>query len=120
MNKDRTMGFIRKTFEGLVLISLLTGSAVAGSVYWYVDDEGVTHFAFSPEGSGSQSGQVEYQDIPDDSVVDNGNGTTTRVIDPAQFSGELRQHSDSSSHLKKHPDARPSGDKVIHEEDFEY
>ncbi|MBQ8706947.1 MAG: DUF4124 domain-containing protein [Succinivibrionaceae bacterium] len=60
--------------------------ASAGSVYWYVDDNGVTHFGSEPEDGGVSSGQMEYQEIPDDSIVTNPNGTTTTVINPSQFS----------------------------------
>ncbi len=65
---------------------LCSSCAMAGGeVYWYVDDNGVTHFASQEESTGGNSGNFSYEDIPDDSVVTNPNGTTTTVINSSQF-----------------------------------
>ena len=77
---------VRIATAALALGLFCSSMASAGSVYWYVDDNGVTHFGSEPEDGGVSSGQMEYQEIPDDSVVTNPNGTTTTVINPSRFS----------------------------------
>ncbi len=112
-------------FKGFSIVCIILGAslsatAFSGSLYWYVDDDGITHFASAPEGSGSQSGQMEYQDIPDDSVIDNGNGTTTRIIDASQFSNQQsrRLNNDNTLHQQNNLN-RNNTQKTYHEEDFE-
>lgn len=45
---------------------MLSSQAIAGTLYWYVDDEGVTHFDARPNlGSSDTSGQYDYDDLVD-------------------------------------------------------
>lgn len=72
-------------------------ATAGGEVYWYVDENGVTHFASQEESTGGNSGNFAYEDIPDDSVVTNPNGTTTTVINSSQFGDGTYRMPDSSS-----------------------
>ncbi|MCR4555170.1 MAG: hypothetical protein K5752_09730 [Succinivibrionaceae bacterium] len=54
---------LAKLFSGLTII-LLSSEVYAGTVYWYVDEEGITHFGPTPSGgTTSSSGEYEYEDI---------------------------------------------------------
>jgi hypothetical protein len=81
-------------------------AVAGGEVYWYVDENGVTHFASQEESTGGNSGNFAYEDIPDDSVVTNPNGTTTTVINSSQFGDGTYRMPDSSSDVS----AASSGD----------
>ncbi len=80
-------------FIKCILILFLTSSACyADSVYWYIDDDGVTHFSSEPVDGGNTSGQIEYNEIKDDSIVTNPNGTTTTVVNSSQFTEGTFNH----------------------------
>lgn len=119
------MKIISISMLSIVLGLLFSSVSYSGSLYWYVDDEGVTHFASAPEGSGTQSGQLEYQDIPDDSYTENKNGTTTRVIDTSQFNGDndnqtiIKRSNNISNQNNSSQNRYNQQSTHLHDEDFE-
>ena len=50
----------------VLIIGIFSAEIYAGTLYWYVDEEGVTHFGPTPNLNGSaSSGELEYDDIVD-------------------------------------------------------
>lgn len=56
----------------LIVCFLFLSASFAGTVYWYVDDEGVTHFGPMPTADATtSSGQYDYDDIVESQVPSN-------------------------------------------------
>ncbi len=96
-----------KTHVGMVLLAAaclgLGGLCYGDAVYWYVDDNGVTHFGSEPVGDGDSSGVVDYQEVPDDSIVTSPGGGTTTVINSSQFGDGTYRHPGEDSAPKERP-----------------
>lgn len=57
-----------KKFVLFFFICLFSQKMFAGTVYWYVDEDGVTHFTTNETATSEQKGEFDYKDIEDQPI----------------------------------------------------